>query len=374
MNAVLPDKPTAMDAQRGAELTIVIPTFNERENVAPLVARLDAALPGCRWEAVFVDDNSPDGTAETVRELGATDARVRCIRRIGRRGRASACIEGMMAAQGRYVGVIDADLQHDETILPQMLQLLRDDAANLVIGTRYLPGGSAEAIEQRRRFVSRTAGSFARLVLGVEISDPTSGFFVARREVIDAIVPEMASDGFNTLLDIVTTRRIKLRIREVPYVLRARMHGESKIGVRVALDFAALILSRVTRNVLPQRFLLFCFVGLSGIGIHLLVLAAGGALGLAFESAQSLAAIFSIASNFWLNNVLTYRDQPVRGWAAIRGLVLYAVICAFGYLSNISVAFLMYNDPSTWWLAGLAGAVMSTVWNYVVSAAVIWRR
>lgn len=364
----------ATSVERSAELTIVIPTYNERANVAPMVARLDAALPGVRWEAIFVDDDSPDGTAQAVRSLSEADARVRCIRRVNRRGRASACIEGILAGQGRYVAVLDADLQHDEGILPQMLALLREDAADLAIGTRYGAGGSGDAVEGSRRTISRIAGSFARLMLRVEISDPTSGFFVARRDVIDAIAPELASDGFNTLLDIVTTRRLRLRIREVPYTLRARLHGESKLGARVALDFGALLLSRLTRGALPQRFILFCVVGLVGIGVHLVVLAAGRAMALPFQTAQSLAALVSIASNFWLNNILTYRDQTLRGLAAVKGLVLYALICAFGYFSNISVAFLIFYDPSMWWLAGLAGAVISAVWNYAVSAAVVWRR
>ncbi len=371
--ATAPTAP-ATTVQHGVELTIVIPAYNERANVAPMVARLDAALASVRWEAIFVDDDSPDGTAQAVRSLSATDARVRCIRRVNRRGRASACIEGMLAGQGRYVAVLDADLQHDEGILPQMLELLRSDAADLVIGTRYGAGGSGDAVVRSRRTISRIAGSFARFLLGVEISDPTSGFFLARREVIDAVAPELASDGFNTLLDIVTTRRLALRIREVPYVLRARLHGDSKLGARVALDFGALLLSRLTRGALPQRFILFCLVGLVGIGVHLVVLAAGRAVALPFQTAQSLAALISIASNFWLNNILTYRDQSLRGLAAVKGLVLYALICAFGYFSNISVAFLIFYDPSMWWLAGLAGAVISAVWNYAVSAAVIWRR
>jgi dolichol-phosphate mannosyltransferase len=358
----------------GAEITIVLPTYNERANIAPMVERLDRALSGMRWEVIVVDDNSPDGTAEEVRTIGARDARVHCLRRVHRRGRASACIEGMLAAQGRFVAVMDADLQHDEAALPRMIELLRADAADIVVGTRYVEGGSTAGLAGVRLTISRSAGVLARLTLGVSLSDPTSGFFAARRDVIERLAPELATDGFNTLLDIVATRRMRLRIAEVPYVFRSRVHGESKLDARIALDFAALLVSRLTYNLVPQRFLLFCIVGVSGIVVHLVALTLFRSLSVPFDSAQALAALIAIASNFWLNNVLTYRDQTLRGLAAFRGLVVYALICGFGFVSNISVADWMFTNQSTWWVAGLTGAIVSAVWNYAISATIVWRR
>ncbi|MFC7551990.1 glycosyltransferase [Pseudoroseomonas wenyumeiae] len=124
-------------------LTIVVPCFNEAENVIPMAERLEAALQGIAWEVIFVDDDSPDGTAAIARRLAEQDERVRCIRRIGRRGLASACIEGMMASSAPYVAVIDGDLQHDETILPRMLEALRSGRAEVAIGSRHVPGGEA---------------------------------------------------------------------------------------------------------------------------------------------------------------------------------------------------------------------------------------
>ena len=115
-----------------AELSIVVPTFKERGNVAELVRRLDLALAGIAWEAIFVDDNSPDGTAEAVKDIAADDPRVRCLRRVGRRGLAGACIEGMLSSAAPFVAVMDADLQHDEKVLPQMLARLKAASADLV--------------------------------------------------------------------------------------------------------------------------------------------------------------------------------------------------------------------------------------------------
>jgi dolichol-phosphate mannosyltransferase len=358
----------------GVELTIVLPTFNERANAASMVARLDRVLKDVAWEVIFVDDDSPDGTAEAVRALGAEDARVRCIRRVRRRGRASACIEGMLAAQGTYVAVMDADLQHDERVLPDMLRLLRENRSDLAIGTRYGEGGSSEGLAGIRQTISRSAGALARLMLRMNISDPTSGFFATRREIIDAAAPRLATEGFNTLLDIASLPGLDLRISEVPYTFRARVHGESKLGAHVALDFAALLVSRLAFNVLPQRFLLFSIVGISGVAVHFLALLALIHAGVDFTIAQLTAALISMASNFWLNNVLTYRDQTLHGLAAFKGLALYALICSVGFFSNIGVAQWIYAANSTWWLAGVMGAVVSAVWNYAVSATLVWRK
>ena len=358
----------------GPEITIVLPTYNERANVRPMIDAIARTLADTPWEIIFVDDDSPDGTTAEARAIGAADIRVRCIRRVHRRGRGSACIEGLLAAQGKYVAVMDADLQHDDSVLPRMIKILREESADLVIGSRYVEGGSTEGLAGARATISRSAGRLAQLVLGVEISDPTSGFFAAKRELIDALARELSTEGFNTLLDIVSTRHAGMRIAEVPYVFRARQHGESKLSARVALDFAGLILSRLSFNTLPQRFLLFCIVGVSGIGVHLIALAGLFALTFRFDTAQAIAAFAAIASNFWFNNILTYRDQTLRGSAALKGLMLYAVICSFGFISNISVAQWMLTDDSTWWLAGFFGALISAVWNYAVSAALIWRR
>src|SRR5690349_751248 len=154
------------------ELTIVVPTFNERTNVPLLVARLQRTLEGIDWEVIFVDDDSPDGTAAAVRALGENDARVRCIRRIGRRGLAGACLEGMLASQARFVAVIDADLQHDETLLTEMLARLKPGDVDLAVASRYVGAGSAAGLAGRRSSYSRWSTALAKRLLRVELSDP----------------------------------------------------------------------------------------------------------------------------------------------------------------------------------------------------------
>src|SRR5580704_8835627 len=208
--------------QAAPELTIIIPTFNERENVPLLVERLRAVLQDCAWEVIFVDDDSPDGTADLAKTIGVGDARVRCLRRIGRRGLSGSCLEGMLASQARFVAVMDADLQHDETLLVSMLAALRGGAADLAVGTRYAPGGASEGLSARRLQLSQLATQTARALLGVALSDPMSGFFMLRRDVIERLAPKLSTQGFKLLLDIVVTAGDTVRIIELPYQFRER--------------------------------------------------------------------------------------------------------------------------------------------------------
>jgi dolichol-phosphate mannosyltransferase len=356
------------------ELTVVVPAFNERANVPLLVARLHRTLDGVDWEVIFVDDNSPDGTTAAVRALGESDARVRCIRRIGRRGLAGACIEGMLASQARYVAVMDADLQHDESVLTDMLAQLRGNTVDLAVASRYVSTGSAEGLAGRRANYSRWSTGLARRLLNVELSDPMSGFFMMRRAAFEELAPALSSQGFKILLDIVATSRGTLRLAEVPYVFRERQHGESKLDARIVLDFFALVMAKLTDDAVSLRFLMFCCVGLTGVVIHMAALAVAVDLGgLAFATAQTVATVAAIAWNFALNNALTYRDQRLAGWSFISGLLRFEVICAIGAISNVGIATWIYGYDPRWWLAGLGGALMGAVWNYVVSAAFVWR-
>jgi dolichol-phosphate mannosyltransferase len=367
--------PSSAAATRPApELSVVVPTFKERDNVPLLVEKLARTLEGVDWEVVFVDDNSPDGTAAVARELGENDSRVRCIRRIGRRGLAGACIEGMLASQARFVAVMDADLQHDETLLVGMLAKLRGDQFDIAVASRFADGGSSAGLSSASRAqASRVSNEMARRLLGVALTDPMSGFFMIRRERFEALAPQLSSQGFKILLDIVATARGSLRIAELPFVFAERRHGESKLDTRVALDFAALVLAKLTNDMVSFRFLLFCMVGLTGIAIHMGVLQLSRGH-LSFGAAQTAATVAAITWNFVLNNMFTYRDQRLSGLQFVTGLIRFQLICAVGALSNVGIAAWIYDHDPNWWIAGLGGALMGAVWNYVVSAAFVWRQ
>jgi dolichol-phosphate mannosyltransferase len=357
------------------ELSVVVPTFNERDNVTVLYRRLEATLTGIAWEVVFVDDNSPDGTWEVVRGLARKDSRVRCIRRIGRRGLSGACIEGILASSGPYAAVIDADLQHDETQLPKMVALLRSGEAELVVGSRYVEGGSADSFNKQRAGASQLATEVARRVLQVEVADPMSGFFMIRRDRFEELAPQLSIQGFKILLDVIATAQGKLRTIEIPYTFGSRQHGESKLDSMVALDFLGLVLAKLTHDVVSLRFLLFAMVGGTGLVVHLVTLFIALEIFKApFAEAQAVGALVAMTSNFILNNFLTYRDQRLKGFAILRGLLLFYLVCGVGLLANVGVAFAVFDQEPIWWLAGLAGALMGVVWNYAMSGLFVWRK
>ncbi|UZE51452.1 glycosyltransferase family 2 protein [Rhodopseudomonas sp. P2A-2r] len=376
MNQVIRSGPElASQAGVPLQLSVIVPTFNERGNVATLVARLDAALAGVAWEVIFVDDNSPDGTADAVRALAQTDRRVRCIRRVGRRGLSGACIEGMLASSAPCAAVIDGDLQHDETQLPKMLGLIETGAAELVIGSRYIDGGSADSFNSQRLGASKFATAVAQRVLRVKIADPMSGFFMIRRDRFEKLAPQLSIQGFKILLDVVATAHGDLRIVEVPYKFGSRLHGESKLDSMVALDFLGLVLAKLTNDVVSLRFLLFALVGSIGLFVHFSALfVALEVFNLPFAEAQACGALMAMTSNFLLNNFLTYRDQRLRGFGILRGLLLFYLVCSVGLLANVGVAFSVYDQEPIWWLAGAAGALMGVVWNYAMSGLFVWRK
>jgi dolichol-phosphate mannosyltransferase len=373
--AVQPGSQTPLQAAAAPQLSVVVPTFNERDNVTTLYRKLETALAGFAWEVIFVDDNSPDGTWDVVGNLAQAESRVRCIRRIGRRGLSGACIEGILASSAPYAAVIDADLQHDETQLSKMLTLLQGNAADLVVGSRYIEGGSADSFNKQRAGASALATAVTKRLLRVEIADPMSGFFMIRRDRFEQLAPQLSTQGFKILLDIVATARGELRIREIPYTFGSRLHGESKLDSMVALDFLGLVLAKLTDDVVSLRFLLFATVGSLGLLVHFGALfAALQAFHLPFPEAQACGALLAMTSNFILNNFLTYRDQRLKGFAILRGLLLFYVVCGVGLAANVGVAFSVYDQEPIWWLAGAAGALMGVVWNYAMSGLFVWRK
>jgi dolichol-phosphate mannosyltransferase len=359
-----------------AELSVVVPCYNERANVVPLIRKLDAALAGIAWEVIFVDDNSPDGTAAEIRRAAAGDPRVRCIRRIGRRGLASAVIEGALSSSADFIAVMDGDLQHDETRLPNMLTALRTGEVDLAVGSRHVEGGDNAGLASRWRHTLSDGGiRLAQAFLPVRLSDPMSGFFMLGRGTFEALAPQLTGQGFKILLDLVMSVPAPLRVREIPCQFHPRLAGESKLDVLVLVQFAGLLLDKVFAGLLPLRFLSFCFVGLLGVLVHLAVLTLARLTGdFDFSAAQIAATLVAMVFNFQLNNQITYRDQRLRGPRLWRGLLLFMLVCGIGAVANVGIARTIYESHSNWWtLAGATGAIIGVVWNYAVSATLVWR-
>lgn len=358
-----------------AELTVVVPTFNERENVPLVVERLAAALNGTAWEVVFVDDDSPDGTAEVARDIGARDSRVRVIRRIGRRGLSTACVEGVLSSSAPYFAVMDGDLQHDDAVLPEMLRRLKAEHRDIVVGSRYIGGERTEGLSSDfRRRISHAGGRVARLVLHAELTDPMSGFFVMTRAAFDETVRSLSQQGFKILLDLFASAPRPLSFAEVACGFRARQHGESKLDTMAAWEFGVLVLDKLVGRYVPARFVIFAAVGLTGIAVHIGVLWLATISGFNFTLSTAIAVIAAMTWNFFFNNIVTYRDQRLRGAALMAGLASFYAIGAVGVFANVGIAQLLFEEGRSWWLAGLAGALIGVVWNFTMSSFFTWRR
>jgi dolichol-phosphate mannosyltransferase len=359
----------------GPELAIVVPTLNERDNVGPLINRLDRLLVGVDWEAVFVDDDSADGTAEHLRDLGRADQRIRCIRRFGRRGLSSACIEGILSTSARYIAVIDGDLQHDETLLPRMLDILRLGQADLVVASRYVASGAADGLSNRRRVLSHAGVWLARVLLKSDIEDPVSGFFMMRSEIADRAATRLSGVGTKILIDLLASTPGPLSVTELPYRFRGRYSGSSKLDWFTVLEYLALLVEKMSGGHLPSKFLLFGAVGASGMVVQLVVLRLFLAVaGVGFVGAQSAATATAMVWNYLLNNTLTYRDYRLVGWAAFRGLVSFMAICGLGAVVNVLVARDLYAMTEMWFFAGAGGAAVGALLNYALTSMFTWGR
>ncbi len=355
------------------ELTVVVPTFNERENVRPLINSVDDALPDVSWEIVFVDDDSNDGTADEIRSCASNDDRIRCLQRIKRRGLSSACIEGMMSSSAPFLAVIDADMQHDERKLPTMLEILKSTENDLVVASRYMQGGSTGDFVGFRLLVSRTATLLSQFLLGTQLSDPMSGFFMVKRAFLDRVVRKVYGKGFKILLDLFASSERPVKYEEVPYTMRTRQLGESKLGIMVTFEFFMMLLFKLSGRLIPGHFIKFSSVGLVGVGVHLFTLfILNRVFDIEYVSASSVSTLIAMTNNYVLNNQFTYRDQKLHGLDFIIGLLKFYIACSLGAVISVALASYLFDQGFSWWLAGFTGAVAAAIWNFTTTSAFTW--
>ena len=369
------------------ELAVILPTFKERKNLAPMVAAVDAALAGIAWEAIFVDDNSPDGTSDEARAISQQDARIRVIERFGRRGLASAAIEGMCATAAPIVAVMDADGQHDPALLPEMLAAVKSGEYDLAYASRFAEGASVDAWGRPDRVkASGLANRIARKVTGVQLSDPMSGFFMLRAETLRADAHRLSGVGFKILLDILATVDAPLRVKELPLHFAARLDGESKLDQTVVFEFLVGLYDKWLGRFIPTRFALFGTVGALGVGVQMsalwlvlrLLLGERFVYGhwssnVTFNVANTIAAVIAMTFNFVLNNELTYSDKRLRGFVPLmRGWAKFAMTCSLGLLTNVGSAAALKAMGFHDFVAVIVGIVLGSVWNFALSSKFVW--
>lgn len=362
------------------QVSVVVPVFNESANVATLVRRVEGVLGSIGWEVIFVDDASPDGTGDAVRAIARTDRRVRLLERHDRRGLSSAVIEGALASAADVVAVMDGDLQHDESVLPQLYETVASGQADIAAASRFLQQGGADGLSSARRLqMSNTGIDLANRAFGLDLTDPLTGFFAIRRDLVIEALPHLSGQGFKVFLDLITALPRRPEVVELPFRFRPRLHGESKLDRRVMYDFALFFIEKKIRPVLPlpARFISFALINALGILVHLatLVVMVGG-LGTGFTLAQLVGTLFGMTFNFAVNNAVTYADQTLRGRQFVIGFVVFCALCSVGILANVGMANVLHERYSelNYMLPALAGALVAVVWNYGATRVLVWGR
>ena len=338
-----------------------------------LFERLATTLDGLPWEMVVVDDDSSDGTYDVAYAIARRDPRLRCLRRVNRLGLAGAVIEGWLASSADFVAVIDGDLQHDETILPQMYAALAQGDGNLAIGTRVADPNAPAGCRRRARSSAISANG-SSVWSRASVTDPMSGFFMTRREIVARLAPRLSADGFKILVDVVLSARGRLKIVEVPYVFRPRTGGRIEAVAAGRARFPRP--GRPPRDRRPAADALRA-VRLDrrvGLVVHLLVLAVlrRGARAQDFTSARSPRR-----SAAWRAISCSTTRSPIATGAIAASARSAASscsrCCAASARSPTSTSPRAVPRPRLWWLAGLAGALIGVVWNYAASETFVWR-
>lgn len=353
-------------------LAIVIPTYNESGNVRALLTRIAQTLSEIDWEVIFVDDDSPDGTSRLVREIAARDVRVRLIQRIGRRGLASACVEGMLSTSAPYIAVMDADLQHDESALTGMLHKIEEESLDVVVASRHA-GGSMGSFARNRVWLSNLGKKLASFVCHTDVSDPMSGFFMVRASYLYEVVHRLSQSGFKILVDLLASARSPVHLGEVPYTFRSRLSGESKLDSSVLASYLYLLVDQIAGRWIPVSFVLFCLVGATGVVLHLALLATGLRLGLTFDTSQVLGTFVAMTYNYVVNNNITFMQRKRKGFAWFSGLLAWYAACSVGIVFNVRIADLLRSHGLGWLIAGIGGLAIAALWNYALTSVMVWR-
>lgn len=353
-------------------ISIIVPTYNEAGNISTIHAALEVVLQGEAWELIVVDDDSPDGTADMVRNLALQHGNVRCIQRLQERGLCSAVKWGVQAAHGDIVVVMDGDLQHDAGLIPTMLQELRN-GCDIVSGSRFLSGRPVEGLTSNlRNGLSVYGNKLINLYLGVRLTDPLTGFFATSRALFLRSIPRMQADGFKIFFDLIYNNK-GAATKELPFDFRARQHGESKLQLNVFWLLLCDMISKLSGSLLPPRLVSFVGVGLIGSTVHFSFLYASLASGAMFWFAQAIATVTAMVFNFTFNNILTYSADRLKGERFYKGLLLYSFIASFGIVANVSSAQLTYEHFKVHtFLAASVGIFIDVVWRFVVSNRLIW--
>ena len=355
------------------KISIIIPTYNEKDNVAPLLSRIDKVLSGYNYEILIVDDNSQDGTIELASSL-ADRYPVKVIVRRSERGLATAVVHGLKSATGQIVGVMDADLQHPPEVIPDLIKAIQD-GADMVVASRYIEGGGCPNWGLSRRIISKVALVISHLLLPSTrpVKDPLAGFFMFRRKNVDPA--ELKPIGYKISLEVMLTGRFQ-RVVEVPYIFEDRSAGQSKLNPREQLDYLRHLFSLMARTGELGMLIKFMLVGLSGVvvneGVYWLLTRFGGLA--AYDWLAVIIGIeVSIITNFTLNDTFTFARRRAGG-SFMGRLLKFNLICIAGAVIEWGLFMLFTRLFGVYdLLSNFIGIVVAFLWNYFVNRNWTWR-
>ena len=378
---VIEHRPARYDRRKPSPPTVsvIVPTYNECENIPVLLERLTDVLADFDYEIVVVDDDSPDGTWRVVEELATTNRRIRVLRRRGRRGLSAAVVEGMVVAQGTVLAVIDADLQHDETVLPQIISAVLDDEVDLCLGSRQAPGGSYGRFGPTRRFISWSGAQLARRLLGITVSDPMSGYFAVSRARFEAVRPTLNPRGFKVMLELLA-RGPRPRVAEVGYRFRSRTSGQTKLSSTVAKAYVVALLDLSLARPAPALFAAYVAMAITGLSLRLSLLSFVAATGPAALS-ELVAVEAAILVEFWLHSSYTFSrrrgqdPRPLQALFRFQLISLHAFLALSG-LADIVEGRLTSPQSLSQFLAALGlattGVAATIVVGYMLNTTFTW--
>ncbi|NJE61525.1 glycosyltransferase [Thermococcus sp. 21S7] len=349
-------------------ISVIVPTYNERENLEELFNRIQGALEGHDYEIIIVDDDSPDGTWQFAQGLGERYP-VRVIRRTEEKGLSSAVIRGFREASGDIFVVMDADLQHPPEVIPKLLRAI-ENGADIAIASRYVPGGGVKNWYWYRKLISRGAIMIGRLALPRirNVKDPVSGFFALRREVVEGV--DLNPVGFKILMEILIKGKYG-KVAEVPFTFGLRKAGESKLGTRTMLNYLRHVYRLMRWEGELDRLVKFTLVGLSGVLVNesflwLFVSDFGWDKILANVPATELA----ILNNFTWNDLWTFKD--IRRKPLWRRLLTFHMAALTGAVVQwLIYAGLVYMGLY-YLISNLIGIVVSFAVRFIVNRHVTW--
>ncbi len=350
------------------KISVIVPTYNERENLEELFERIDKSLKNYEYEIVVVDDDSPDRTWEFAQRLSERYS-VKVIRRSDEKGLSSAVIRGFEEAEGDVFVVMDADLQHPPEVIPELLKAI-EDGADIAIASRYVPGGGVKNWYWYRRLISKGAIAIGRLALPKirNVKDPVSGFFALKREVVEGV--QLNPVGFKILMEVLIKGNYG-KVAEVPFTFGLRKAGESKLGGKTMLNYIRHVYRLMRWEGELDRLIKFTLVGLSGVFVNEGFLwAFVNFLGWDKILANIPATELAILNNFTWNDLWTFRDLKRRPlwkrltsfhiaaltgavvqWALYAGLVYMGLYYLVANLIGIALSFIvrfLVNRHVTW--------------------------